>query len=113
MPLSSKNDPLNPAREGRGGPGKPLLAASPESKVEGEGKPIRIHSEIEKTTAANGQTMAVGLKSRTYSFEVVNGYHRFTVIPEDPKDKVFAITATPSMEEAVLKFVDTLYDLAD
>jgi hypothetical protein len=75
-------------------------------------EPVSIFSAIHKEVGAKDQQTDLEMKSRTHSFEVVNGFHRFTVLPDDPKDKVFAITADQSLEVAVRQFVDSLYKLA-
>lgn len=74
--------------------------------------PVKIRSGFQKEVRAKDQELTLEMKSRTHSFEIVNGYHRFTVLPDDPKDKVFAIIADASYEGAVNRFVDSLYKLA-
>lgn len=81
-------------------------------KVESD-NPIKIHSEMNRTVVVKEQQMNLGMKSQTHSFEVINGYHRFTVLPEDPGEEVYAITADESFEGAVIQFIDSLYKFAE
>lgn len=78
-------------------------------KIKSE-NPIKIHCERNTAVVIKDQKMDFGIKSRNHSYEVVNGFHRFTVLPEDSKDKSYAIIANQSLEVAVTKFIDSLYD---
>ena len=79
-------------------------------KIKSENE-IRIHSELNKAVAVKGKHIDFEIKSRTYSFEVINGYHRFTVLPDDPEEEIYAITANESFEGAVAEFVESLYKM--
>ena len=70
---------------------------------------IRIHTELKSEAAVKGAQLNLTSKSRTHSFEVINGYYRFTVLPDEPEEKVYAITANKSFEGAIAEFVDSLY----